>query len=269
MTTIAKARHSAEAKLRTVGIASFHLDTTLFLEKVTGKSRSWLLAHGDDELGEAQIIALNDLANRRSQRIPLVHLTNKLEFYGLDFYIDERVLQPRAETEKIVEYAIKYAPKNSRLIDVGTGSGAIAIAIKKHRPDVEVWATDVSAEALEVTRLNASNLNVLISTLRSNLWDSVEGRFATIVTNLPYLRNDAELMPEVIKEPAVALFGGQDGLELYRRFLKQLPDHLNPGGYLFTECDPWQHEELIKSATAAGLKLIEPNNYFVLGFQRG
>lgn len=265
--TIAEAQRHGHNVLRKAGVESLRLDTTLLLEKVTGKPRAWLFAHPEVELPEQQAHSLMELVNRRRQRVPLVHLTNKLEFYGLDFYIDERVLSPRVETEKIVDYAVKYAPKDSRLIDVGTGSGAIAIAIKKHRPDLEVWATDVSAEALEVATLNARNLRILIRILRSDLWDGVDGRFATVVTNLPYLRNDAELMPEVTKEPGVALFGGKDGLELYRRFIEKLQDHLEPDGYLFTECDPWQHEDLITSAKKAGLKLIEPNNYFVLGFQ--
>jgi release factor glutamine methyltransferase len=170
----------------------------------------------------------------------------------------------------MVEYAIRYAPKGSRLIDVGTGSGALAIAIKTHRPDLEVWATDVTDAALSVTSQNTKAHNVTVKFMKSDLFDQVNGRFETVVTNLPYLRNDArsELMPEVQKEPAVALFGGTDGLDLYRHFLQQLPAHLTPGGLLFTECDPWQHEDLMKLAAQAGLRPIEKNNYFILGFQR-
>jgi release factor glutamine methyltransferase len=266
--TIDAAQRHGEALLRQANIESSHLDTTLLLEKVTGKPRSWLLAHGDEGLSESQTQELMHLIDRRAQHTPLVHLTNAREFYGLDFYIDDRVLTPRVETETMVEYAIKYAPKDSRLIDIGTGSGVLAVAIKKHRPDLEVWATDVSEEALAVAHQNAERHRIAIQLVASDLFGSVRGHFATIVTNLPYLRNDAELMPEVTKEPAVALFGGQDGLELYRRFLEQLPAHLQPGGYLFTECDPWQHEKLIELVNPAGLKLIESNNYFILGFQR-
>lgn len=268
MMTIAEAQRHGHNTLRKAGIESLRLDTTLLLEKATGKPRAWLFAHPEAELAEKPAHTFMELVNRRRQRIPLAHLTNKLEFYGLDFYIDERVLQPRVETEKIVEYALHYAPQGSRLIDVGTGSGAIAIAIKKHRPDLEVWATDVSTAALEVAAINAKNLDAKIRILASDLWDRVDGSYATVVTNLPYLRNDAELMPEVSNEPEIALFGGSDGLELYRRFLGQLANHLRPRGYLFTECDPWQHEELITSAKNVGLALIESNNYFVLGFQR-
>jgi release factor glutamine methyltransferase len=266
--TIGEAQKQGEDVLRSGGIESARLDASLLLEKVTGRSRSWLLAHDEKKLSDEQEHTFMELVDRRRSRIPLVHLTNQREFYGLDLYIDDRVLTPRVETEKMVDYAIKYAPRDSRLIDIGTGSGALAIVIKHHRPDLDVWATDVSSEALEVAKRNASRLNMLLNMFNANLLDKVEGQFATVVTNLPYLRDDADLMPEVQKEPQVALLGGSDGLELYRKFLEQLPDHLEPNGYLFTECDPWQHEALIAEAAKAGLTPIEQSDYFILGFQR-
>ena len=266
--TIAEIRRQAEAMLRKAGIESARLDTTLLLEKVTGKSRAWLAAHDDEELDETAAQAVMKLVERRAGRTPLVHLTNNREFYGLDFYINQHVLTPRVETEKMVEYAIKYAPRGSRLIDIGTGSGAIAIAIAKHRPDLEIWAADVSLDAVKIAKLNSERVRIRVRILTSNLFDSVSGRFETVVTNLPYLRDDADLMPEVKKEPGVALFGGSDGLDVYRRFLGQLPSHLAPHGYLFTECDPWQHADLIKETAAAGLKPIEQKDYFILGFQK-
>jgi release factor glutamine methyltransferase len=268
--TVAEAQKHGYKVLQRTGIESARLDTSLLLEKVTAKPRSWLLAHGDEELKESAARAFMDLIDRRAQRTPLVHLTNTREFYGLDFYIDERVLTPRVETEKMVEYAITYAPRGSRLIDIGTGSGAIAIAIKRHRPDLEVWATDVTNEALAVAEKNTKIHQVAIKFIKTSLFDHIEGDFETVVTNLPYLRDDArtELMPEVQKEPAVALFGGSDGLDLYRQLLQQLPTYLTPGGYLFTECDPWQHAALIKAAATIGLAPIEQADYFILGFRR-
>jgi release factor glutamine methyltransferase len=203
---------------------------------------------------------------RRANREPLVHITGTREFYGLDMEITPDVLTPRVETEQMVEWAIKYAPKDSRLIDIGTGSGAIAIAIAKHRPDLHITATDISERELAVARRNATQHNTKIDLIEADLWDKVDGKFDTIVTNLPYLSDDADLMPEVKREPAVALFGGPDGLDLYRRFLAALPDHLSPGGYLFTECDPWQHEALTAEAAKHGLEPVEAG-YFILGFQ--
>ncbi|HUC87243.1 MAG TPA: peptide chain release factor N(5)-glutamine methyltransferase [Candidatus Saccharimonadales bacterium] len=267
--TVGEAQRHGQEKLQAAGIESARLDVNLLLEKLMEKPRSWLLAHEDDELEETVVAEFLRLTEQRARRVPLVHLTHSREFYGLDLYIDDGVLTPRVETEKMVEYAVRHAPKHSRLIDIGTGSGALAIAIKTHRPDLETWATDVTDEALAVAKKNAKAYNVNVKFIRSNLFDRIEGRFETVVTNLPYLRDDArgELMPEVKKEPAVALFGGVDGLDLYRRFLQQLPAHLAPAGFLFTECDPWQHEALMKTAMQAGLRPIEKDDYFILGFQ--
>lgn len=263
--TIGQALKDAEEQLKAAGISSARLDALILMEYVTGKNREGLIAHSDQILESPE--PYFDLIGKRSHRTPLVHLTGKREFYGLELDITPAVLTPRVETEKMVDLAIHYAPKNSRLIDVGTGSGALAIAIKKHRPDLEVWASEVSKEAIDVARKNASGHKSDIHFVESDLWQKIDGTFTTVVTNLPYLKDDAELMPEVQKEPAVALFGGQDGLELYRKFLQDLPNHLGPGGYLFTECDPWQQPELIKEAAQIGLKVIE-QDYFILGFIR-
>lgn len=249
-------------------IGSAQLDAELITAHILGRNRAWLLAHDDYELDEPQAEQLHELITRRANREPLVHLTGTREFYGLDFEITPDVLTPRVETEQMAEWAIKYAPPNSRLIDIGTGSGAIAVAIAKHRPDLTITATDISGRELAVARRNVAKHQTSIELLESDLWSQVSGQFETIVTNLPYLRNDAaaELMPEVQREPAVALFGGPDGLDLYRRFLRGLPDHLTPGGYLFTECDPWQHAALITEAANISLTPIA-QGYFILGFQ--
>jgi release factor glutamine methyltransferase len=265
--TVREAQQLGENVLRQAKIESRRIDSYMLLEMVTGQPRAWLFAHPDEELSSEQSQRFIDLLDRRRKRTPMVHLTNKREFYGLEFYIDERVLTPRVETEKMAEWAIKHASQHSKLIDIGTGSGALAIAIKKHRPDLEVWATDVSSEALEVAEQNAHTHQTTIQFVESDLWDKVGGQFKTAVTNLPYLEDEADLMPEVQKEPAVALFGGADGLDLYRRFLRDLPTYLEHNGWLFTECDPWQHDSLIKLAEKARLKLVE-QDYFILGFQR-
>jgi release factor glutamine methyltransferase len=240
--------------------------------------RAWVLAHDDEPLTPHQIADFEAFISRRSERVPVVHLTGIREFYALDMDITPEVLTPRVETEQMVDWAIAYAPKKSRLIDIGTGSGAIAIAIAIHRPDLHITATEISPDALKIARRNAKKHDADIEFIESDLWENVPGTsgtsgtfgasntFDTIVTNLPYLRTDADLMPEVTKEPAVALFGGEDCLDLYRRFLEGIPAHLTPGGFLFTECDPWQHQTLIAAAATHGLTPIE-QGYFILGFQ--
>jgi release factor glutamine methyltransferase len=269
VTTIRQALTTAQDQLDQAHVSGSRLDSELLMGYVAGKSRAWVLAHDSDTLSESHLKEFFDAVNKRADRVPVVHITGTREFYGLDMYITPDVLTPRVETEQMVEWAIRYAPKDSRCIDIGTGSGAIAIAIAVNRPDLRITATEVTPEALTIARRNADSHHASIDFMMSDLWHNVSGQFETIVTNLPYLRDDAleELMPEVRREPKVALFGGSDGLDLYRKFLRDLPQHLSPGGYLFTESDPWQHSSLIETASTAGLKPIE-QGYFILGFRR-
>lgn len=267
--TIRHALNKAVTRLEQAKISGAHLDSELIMAYVFGRDRAWILAHDDTELDQPQLEQFDALVNRRFNREPLVHLTGTREFYGLNFKITPDVLTPRAETEQMVEWTIKYAPKNSALIDIGTGSGALAIAIAKHRPDLAITATDLSERELAVARRNAQTHRMSIEFIASDLFAApvlANRTFATVVTNLPYLADDADLMPEVKREPAIALFGGPDGLGLYRRFLAQLPAHLAPDGFLFTESDPWQHETLITAAESAHLRPIE-QGYFILCFQ--
>lgn len=268
MTTIGNWLADAARELTDADIGSSQLDAELILGHILGQNRAWIKAHHSDDLTAQQSTDASALVTRRADHEPLVHLTGTREFYGLDFDITPDVLTPRIETEQMADWAIQYAPKNSRLLDVGTGSGAIAIAIAKHRPDLQITATEISDRELAVARRNAAKHDTKIHFLISDLWSGLtEQAFDTIVCNLPYLADAADLMPEVRREPAVALFGGPDGLDLYRRFLTNIPQHLKPGGYLFTESDPWQHEALIAEAAKHGLKPIE-QGYFILGFQR-
>jgi len=254
--------------LEHAGVPSGRLDAELIVAHVTTRNRAWVLAHTDDVFPELAQRQAQAFLKRRLDREPLVHITGQREFYGLDFEITPEVLTPRVETEQMVEWAVKYAPQNSRLIDIGTGSGAIAVTIKSVRPDLSVTATEVSEAALEIARRNAAVHQTDIIFVLSDLWESVEGRFETICTNLPYLKDEArtELMEEVKREPDVALFGGPDGLDIYRRFLAAIPKRITPGGYLFTECDPWQQPDLVREASHYSLSPIE-QGYFISGFQ--
>jgi release factor glutamine methyltransferase len=266
--TIAQLLASSLRRLEKANIPAASLDSQLLLAHVLHRTRTWILAHDDEVINPFDIEAYEILLIRRLAREPLVHLTGEREFYGLNFIITPDVLTPRIETEQMAEWAIKYAPKSSALIDIGTGSGAIAIAIAKHRPDLAIYGTEVSMPALEIARQNVQRHGVDVSLLESDLWEGVTGEFQIVVTNLPYLRDDArsELMEEVKHEPDVALFGGSDGLTLYRRFLTSIEEHLLPGSILFTECDPWQHQALIAEAARYHLSPIE-QGYFILGFE--
>jgi release factor glutamine methyltransferase len=263
--TVAQVLKSAENTLSAAGISSAALDSELLLAFSLGSDRVWLHAHSDEVVPPKVSAKFDSLVSSRANRTPLVHLTGSREFYGLDFKITPSVLTPRTETEVMVDLAIKHVPKNGRLLDMGTGSGAIAVAIARHRPDLTVTATDISQTELEIARDNAKTHKTAVDFVVSDLWASIKDRFDAVVSNLPYLEDEAELMPEVKREPAVALFGGPDGLDLYRRFLEGIPTHLNPKGLVFTESDPWQQTALIKAANGVGLTPFV-KDYFILGF---
>ena len=254
-----------------VGISSARLDAEVLLAHAYNQDRTWLLAHSDQELTKSIQVAVEKLAQRRLLREPVSYITRHKEFYELDFYVDQRVLTPRDETELIAGEVIAHAPKNASVIDIGTGSGALAIAIAKHRPDLAVSASEISEAALEVARLNANHIlgeNHTINMIASDLFDNIVGQFDIIITNLPYVSTDYKprMMAEVKHEPEVALFGGpSDGLDLYRKFFKELPAHIKPRGQVYIESDPWQHQELIKIAKTVNLAPVY-QNYLILGF---
>lgn len=267
--TIDQWLNHATSSLQQADIPSARLDAVVLACFVLQKDRAWLIAHSDKVLSESILKTLGQALTRRQQRLPLAYITNHKEFYGLDFYVDERVLCPRAETESAVTQIIKNAPQNGRLIDIGTGSGAIAIAIAKHRPDLTITATELSADALEVAHQNSTELlgDQQINFIQSDIFDKITGKFDVVVANLPYISKSFELLPEVASEPSIALFGGaRDGLSLYRRFFKTLPAHLTPKAQVYIESDPWQQAELIKLASACGLTKIY-EDYFILGFK--
>ncbi len=270
--TIAEALQTTSQKFNQAEISSHRLDAELLLAHALKKNREWLFANNQKVLSPSETLRFNQYVSRRLDREPVCYITNKLEFYGIEFYVDNRVLSPRVETELVAEQAIKHAPKNSQLIDIGTGSGAIAIAIANHRPDLRITATEISKEALAVAQRNAKKIldNAhQLTFITADIFDGVEGVYETVVTNLPYVSEDYKprMKPEVAKEPAVALFGGPgDGLDLYRRFYAQLPAHIKPGSRVYHESDPWQHDKLKELANSAGLTPIL-EDYLILGFQ--
>lgn len=259
------------ATLKAAGIEGAQTDAEVILAHVLEKDRAWLLAHHNTILSQTALNLAQNYVNKRASRIPMSYILGVREFAGLEFKIDKRALTPRVETETIVAEVIKHAPQGARVLDIGTGSGAMAIAIAHLRPDLNVSASEVSNEALDLARENAQELLgpiYGINFIQSDLFNNIDDSFDIVVANLPYVTRSMELMPEVQNEPAVALFGGaNDGLDLYRKFFRQLPKHINAGSQVWTESDPWQQEELIKLGKACGLTKIF-QDYFILGFEK-
>ena len=220
-------------------------DAPALLAHVLGRNRAWLIAHGADELGEQQRMAFAALCARRSAGEPLAYLVGAAGFYGREFTVDANVLVPRPETEHLIDEALAFLRPQAgpRIVDVGTGSGAIACTLAAELPAARVDAVDISLEALRVARENALRLRVgdRVRFFRGYLLQPVSGnRYDCVLANLPYVPS-ADIAPRpdpVSFEPRLALDGGRDGLDLYRALLNEVTSVLVPGGCLLLEAAP-------------------------------
>lgn len=215
-----------------------------------------LVMSADRRLTRAEADRLNALVRRRLAREPLQHLVGEVEWGGLHLLVSPAALIPRPETETLLLLALAdlKGREHPKVLDVGTGTGAVALGIRGARPDVAVTASDLSVEALTLARRNAERTGLEVRFLQSDLLESVGGRFDVIVSNPPYLLDTDRqgVQPEVRHDPELALYSGPDGLELARRLVAQVPPHLEPGGTLLLELDPRNVQVLAAEMTASG-----------------
>ena len=251
------------AQLREADVPSFTLAAELLLLHILGRNRTWLYAHPEEIIADADTQRFFDLIARRAAGEPTQHLTGKQEFWGLEFEVNPDVLIPRPETEHLIEVALdrlalrelragrpqKSAGEGLQIADIGTGSGCIAIALAQELPSATFVATDISPAALAVAHRNAQRHAVAdrIRFLESNLLSALRSPLATrhsplsfnlIASNPPYIsRREAPSLPREVRdhEPAAALFGGEEGYELYANLISQSAQHLKPGGMLVLE----------------------------------
>lgn len=222
----------ASTRLREAGVDSPRLDAQLLLAHTLGKDRVWLITHPEVEVPATA----ETLLERRLQREPIAYILGSWEFYGRPFFVGPGVLVPRGDTEAIIEAALGLSPRPRRVLDVGTGSGCLAITLACEWPDAEVDAVDISEEALAYARRTANSLDAKVQFFASDFLSAVEDRYDLIVTNPPYVAPGDELQEEVERyEPEVALYGGHDGLEPYRVLSREARRHLNPNGLLIAE----------------------------------
>ena len=236
--------------LKGSNIDSPKLKARLLLQHILNKPRQYLIVYDNKEVDKKEqweyFVNIEKLANG----VPLQHITHKQEFMKMDFYVDENVLIPRPDTEILVEEAIKIAQKMNqpKILDLCTGSGAIAISIAKNVPNAEIYAIDISQKAIEVAKKNAKNLDAKIEFIKSNLFSKLEKmKFDIIVSNPPYIKKEDinYLSQEVRKEPGLALDGGIDGLDFYRKIIKQAIEYLKLGSYLCFEIGFDQKDDVI------------------------
>jgi len=240
-----QALHSAIAQLAAAGIEESRLHAEVLIFHVLHCDRAHLFAHPERELTSAELSQYEQFVARRAAGEPLQYLTGHQEFWKADFLVTPAVLIPRPETEHLVEAVLDLVRQFSldprlKLIDVGTGSGAIAITLARELPEAEVHAVDLSPEALQIARLNAERLKTRVHFAPSDVLASIvrDASFDFVVSNPPYVgHNEADKVQEVVKhyEPPMAVFAGDDGLDVIRRLIPQAWEALRPGGWLLIE----------------------------------
>ncbi|MEM1411314.1 MAG: peptide chain release factor N(5)-glutamine methyltransferase [Pseudomonadota bacterium] len=220
--------------------AAPQLEAELLLAQTLGVDRAYLFAHANDEAPEGVESTFQRLVGRRSRGEPLAYITGEQEFWSLPLKVNPAVLIPRPETELLVELVLERLPEapDTRVADIGTGSGAIALAIASERPEAEVHAVDLSAEAIAVAQGNAKALGLSAVTFHTGSWcDPLDGPFDVIASNPPYVNvNDEHLLTGDLRfEPRLALTPGEDELSAFRAIAKGAAACLNPGGWLMFE----------------------------------
>lgn len=263
---IGEACRAAAAQLRTAGVPDPAWDSGQLMSRVTGFAP--LMARlSERELTSEEAAAFDALVQRRLQREPLQYILGTQDFCGRSFAVDGRVLIPRPETELLAERAVRalqdFGP-GAHALDLCCGSGCLGITLALEAPSAQVDMADLSEDALAVTRKNAERLGAQVSLLRGDLWDAVDARqYQLIVSNPPYIP-DADclaLQAEVMREPPMALKGGMDGLDFYRRIAAGLRKHLLPGGVLLLEVGFDQAERVAELLRAAGCETACHEDY--------
>ena len=255
---LAQARHTLVA----AGITpdDVALDVDVLARHVLDWSRATLLVSGRDPVPAGFEERFAAALARRAAHEPVAYITGVREFWTREFEVDRSVLIPRPETELIVEAVIERDHKRPRILDVGTGSGCLAVTLAAELPEAQVVATDVSADAIAVARRNAQRHGVSARVLfvLTNLLDNLPGGFDIIVSNPPYVARASELPPDVIQyEPHAALYGGEDGLEAIRVLIREARAHLAAGGLFVVEFGFGQAEDVEALAESAGWKQLE------------
>ena len=247
-------------KLKEAEIGEAQLDARLLLEEVCGTDHNTLLCHGDREVSEAEEEQYRKALEQRAVHVPLQHLLGYQDFMGLRFQVNEHVLIPRQDTEILVEEAMRYLHDGMRILDLCTGSGCILLSLLHYSNDCEGVGVDISQEALQVAAQNAELLGIKADFLKSDLYEKVTGKFDLLVSNPPYIERKVipTLMEEVREyDPYIALDGGEDGLDFYRRIIGGAQDYLKRGGQILMEIGSGQAQAVSELLREAGFKEID------------
>lgn len=245
------------------GILSARLDALVLLEFVLDTSRATLLAHTETPLPATTLVKLNTARAQRIDGVPTAYILHKKEFYDREYIVDEHVLIPRPETENMIDMVKVLGYESPRILDIGTGSGCIAISLALEVPHSKVTATDISGEALHIAKLNTKALGAQVTLKQADMLAGLEHKkFDIICANLPYVPDGLVTSPEITKEPVIALFSGTDGLNHYRRLFNDITA-VQPR-YVLIEALESQHTDLQILAQTAGYMLQEKRDLILL-----
>jgi release factor glutamine methyltransferase len=265
--TVLEVLQATTAYLKKHNVENSRLNAEHLMAHALDRKRIELYLDFERELTETELVPLRELVKRRSEGEPLQHLLGTVEFCGLTFLCDKRAMVPRPETEQLVELVeARIENRESRIVDVGTGSGVIAISLAAKFPGAKILAVDISDDALALAQENAAMLNLKdrVQFLKSCLLENVEGAFDLIVANLPYVSTQDRhtLSREVLHDPEVALFAGKRGDELVRELIDQAPRRLHPGGLLALEIGLGQSETLLSALAEKNYRdICSKNDY--------
>lgn len=256
----------AVERLSGAGIPGARLDAEVLVAHVLGVERYRLVTNADDPLTEEQVKTCNEYISRRLSFEPVAYITGTKEFYSLDFHVTPSVLIPRPETELLVDMAIYYAPRGGRVLDLCTGSGAIAVALAHSRADLEITATDISHGAIEVAKGNAAGIigPDRIEFIEGDLFGPLQGRtFSLIVSNPPYVNPEKKfsLQKDLMYEPEQALFAEKKGTAVIERILSGAGKFLEPGGMLILEIGEDMKDYILRTGRDAKYDVSTLNDY--------
>ena len=265
--TVLEVLHKTTVYFKKHNVENPRLNAEQLLAHVLGRKRIELYLEFERVLTGSELAPLRDLVKRRGEGEPLQHLLGNVEFCGLIFLCDKRAMVPRPETEELVEF-LKSEIRNpkSEILDLGTGSGVIALSLAAEFPEAQILAVDISDDALALAQENAARLNLAdrVRLLKSNLLENVEATFDLVVANLPYVSTQERhtLSREVLHDPEVAVFASTRGDEVVRELIAQAPSRLRPGGMLALEIGIGQSEALLSDLAEKNYRdICSKNDY--------
>jgi len=252
----------AQQKLETAGIGTARLDTLVLLEDELNKSRAHLLAHPELNLTPKNVQVLSEQLARRARHEPLAYLRGKTEFYGREFVVRPAVLEPRPESETMIEL-LKAAdlPAKLRIADIGTGSGALGITAKLELPHAQVDLLEIDDRAIEIAKTNVIKFATGQNVTKSDLLAAMSADYEVLLCNLPYVPDELHINMAAQYEPKIAIFGGPDGLDLYRKLFSQIKKLKTKPLLILTESLPTQHMTLADTAEATGYRLTRTEDF--------